>query len=329
MAAFVSAVTRTHTPHDGPLCARAISRFAASGVKLVGKFATTSTRYGSATSPAARLYSSIDLYWLRRYFWITLAVWSVRSASRCSMSRASVQICAVTSFSSKSARCMNAPKLSPRLTGSTMVNRTLPGGRPVRNRSIIDCSADTPAARPSSRQRSRTEQRSGNGRNAGTFPASAGGGASRSSVGTASVIADRFTLRSPKRTPAGTRVASGRWGVSASHGGKVASPSARSSVKVDATAAAASFHAPAIAPHAASRSAVAAVIFSANAASASFNSAPSRFSISSFRVRWRSSAPRVSVPRRRRCCSAVVANSASIRSISASYCFFCVSSRGA
>lgn len=68
IVARVSAVTSTHTPHDGPLFARLTSRFAASGVKLVGKFATTSTRYGSATSPAARLYSSMLLYWLRRYF---------------------------------------------------------------------------------------------------------------------------------------------------------------------------------------------------------------------------------------------------------------------
>ena len=55
MASAVSALTRVQTPHDGPLLAMLMSRLAASGVKFVGKFATTSTRYGSATSPAARL----------------------------------------------------------------------------------------------------------------------------------------------------------------------------------------------------------------------------------------------------------------------------------
>ena len=51
----VSALTSVQTPHDGPLEAMLMSRLAASGEKAAGKFATTSTRYGSATSPAARL----------------------------------------------------------------------------------------------------------------------------------------------------------------------------------------------------------------------------------------------------------------------------------
>jgi len=51
----VSALTSVQTPHDGPLWAMLMSRFAASGVKFVGTFATTSTRYGSAPRPAARL----------------------------------------------------------------------------------------------------------------------------------------------------------------------------------------------------------------------------------------------------------------------------------
>src|SRR6185312_16658560 len=58
---LVSTLTRVQTPHDGPLAAMLTSRLAASGVKFVGKLAITSTRYASATSPAARLYSSIDL----------------------------------------------------------------------------------------------------------------------------------------------------------------------------------------------------------------------------------------------------------------------------
>jgi len=49
------------------------SRLAASGVKFVGKLATTSTRYGSATSRRAVVLLD-RLYWLRRYFWITLAI---------------------------------------------------------------------------------------------------------------------------------------------------------------------------------------------------------------------------------------------------------------
>ena len=53
------------------------SRRAASRLKFAGKFATTRTRYGSATSPACALYSSIEANWLRRYFWITFSMCSV------------------------------------------------------------------------------------------------------------------------------------------------------------------------------------------------------------------------------------------------------------
>ena len=68
------------------------SRRAASGVKFAGKLATTRTRYGSATSPACALYSSIVANSLRRYFWITFSMCSVRSASRCSICAGSVQM---------------------------------------------------------------------------------------------------------------------------------------------------------------------------------------------------------------------------------------------
>ena len=61
-----------------------------------------------------------------------------RSASRSSIWRGSVHTWVVTSAPSKSARCMNAPKLRPMPIGSTIVNRTWPGGRLVSSRNI-DC----------------------------------------------------------------------------------------------------------------------------------------------------------------------------------------------
>ncbi len=75
------------------------SRRAAASLKLVGKLATTSTRNGSATSPAKALYSSIVWNSLRRYFWITFSMCADRSARRCSMCGVSVQIRLLTSSS--------------------------------------------------------------------------------------------------------------------------------------------------------------------------------------------------------------------------------------
>ena len=63
-------------------------------------------------------------------------MWTSRSASRSSIWRGSVQTWLVTRAASKSARCMNAPKLRPMPIGSTIVNRTMPGGRLVRSRNI-------------------------------------------------------------------------------------------------------------------------------------------------------------------------------------------------
>ena len=115
----------------------------------VGKSATTSTRYGSATSSATALYSSIVAYSLRRYFCVTISMWAARSASRSSICRGSVQTWLVTSAPSKSARCMNAPKLRPMPIGSTIVNRTWAGGKLVNSRNIDAWSTASAAARPS------------------------------------------------------------------------------------------------------------------------------------------------------------------------------------
>ena len=76
-----------------------ISRRRAASLKLTGKLATTRMRNGSATSPAIALYSSMVSNSLRRYFWITFSMCSVRSVSRCSMCCASVQMRLVTSSS--------------------------------------------------------------------------------------------------------------------------------------------------------------------------------------------------------------------------------------
>ena len=59
---------------------------------------------------------------------MTFSMCLVRSANRCSMWPLSVQMRLATNCSSKSARFMNAEKLSPSPTGSMIVKRTLPGG---------------------------------------------------------------------------------------------------------------------------------------------------------------------------------------------------------
>jgi len=100
MGRRVSTVTRVETPQRAPLWATDTSRRAASVVKLAGKLATTSTRSGSATSPASALYSAMDWYWLRRYFWMTFSMCAVMSARRCSMWDCSVQMRLATSCSS-------------------------------------------------------------------------------------------------------------------------------------------------------------------------------------------------------------------------------------
>ena len=72
---------------------------------------------------------------------------SVRSANRFSMCGGSVQIRLVTSCSSISARCMNDAKLAPSPTGSRIVNRTVPAGSDVRNRSIAVCNTAVASTR--------------------------------------------------------------------------------------------------------------------------------------------------------------------------------------
>ena len=88
-------------------------------------------------------------YSFRRYFCVTVSMWVARSASRSSICRGSVQTWLVTSAPSKSARCMNAPKLRPMPIGSTIVNRTWPGGKLVNSRNIDAWSTASAAARPS------------------------------------------------------------------------------------------------------------------------------------------------------------------------------------
>ena len=223
VAAGVDADQRADAARRAAADAMLTSRLAASGVKFAGKFATTSTRYGSATSPAARLYSSIVLYWFRRYFWITLSMWSVRSVSRCSMCVGSVQICDVTSFSSWSARCMNAAKFSPRPTGSMIVNRTLPGGRPVRKRSIIAWSASTAggAALVAGAQQHRAAVRERQERRHRARESSSGG-ASRGSVGMPSGNGLQIDLELAAPHSGRHAVGSGRSACTWSHGGKSA-----------------------------------------------------------------------------------------------------------
>ena len=97
---FVSTLSSTNTPHRAPLATMLLSRCAAASEKLAGKLATTSTRYGSASSPAKALYSSMEWNSWRRYTWITFSMCLVRSARRCSMWLVSVQMRLVTNCSS-------------------------------------------------------------------------------------------------------------------------------------------------------------------------------------------------------------------------------------
>ena len=84
---------------------------------------------------------------------------------------------------------MNAAKFSPRPTGSRIVNRTFPGGSPVKNRNITACIEFTAAARPRSAAFHSTAHLSGNGRNAGSFMRTGLSGINRSSLGSPSAMA--------------------------------------------------------------------------------------------------------------------------------------------
>ena len=94
-------------------------------------------------------------------------MWAEISASRSSIWRASVRIWPPTRASSKSARCMKAPKFRPMPMGSTIVNRTWPGGRLVSRRNIAAWSTPSDADRPAAGPSTSRLARSGNGRSAG------------------------------------------------------------------------------------------------------------------------------------------------------------------
>ena len=169
---FVSTLISTNTPQRAPLATMLLMRCAAASEKLAGKLATTSTRYGSAISPAKALYSSIEWNSLRRYTWMTFSMCLVRSARRCSMWLVSVQMRLATNCSSKSARCMKAEKLSPSPTGSMIVKRTLPGGIAVNRRSIALCMTSTARARPGPSAFSNSSERRGKGNSTGSAKSS-------------------------------------------------------------------------------------------------------------------------------------------------------------
>ena len=103
--------------------------------------------FGTRTSKYC-VWDGANMNWFLRYVWNTFSMCSVRFASCRSMCADSVQIRPETSNSSKSARCMKAEKLSPRPTGSMIVNLSFPGGRLVRSRNIVFCSTATAAVLP-------------------------------------------------------------------------------------------------------------------------------------------------------------------------------------
>ena len=188
----------------------AASRAADFSSNLAGKSATTRTRYGSATSSATALYSSIVAYSFRRYFWVTVSMWVDRSASRSSIWRASVQTCWLTSAPSKSARCMNAPKLRPIPMGSTIVNRTWPGGKLVKSRNIEAWSTARAAARPSAGVSIKRLALAGNVLKAGKTNDAGTPSIKRASAGIPCGSAASSSGTVPKRTTGGTTRGKGR-----------------------------------------------------------------------------------------------------------------------
>ena len=179
-------------------------------MKFAGKFATTSTRNGSATSPAWALYSSIVLYWLRRYFWITVSMWSVRSASRCSMCCGSVQIrdadellVVVGQVHERGEVLAEADRVDDR---EPHLARRQRGQEPEHDR----LERLHGRGRPWSRALSKSEHDPGTAGTPGTFIGSAGS-ATRLVVvvGIPPGSRVRSMSKSPKRTPAGTLIAAG------------------------------------------------------------------------------------------------------------------------
>ena len=192
----------TCTPQRAPLCRMLAKRLAAWSETFTGKSAMTRKRYGSAISPACSLYASMEGYSLRRYFWITVSMCSVRSARRCSMCLGSVQIRSVTRSSISSARCMNPAKLCPSPTGSTNVKRAFPAGIDTRILLTAFCRIRRPSARRSVGASMTSDIRVGAPRKAGilqTVSASAFGQASAGAVGTASGTEPRRRSTAPSR----------------------------------------------------------------------------------------------------------------------------------
>ncbi len=98
---------------------------------------------------------------------------------------------------------MNVEKFWPRPTGSTIVNRTLPGGIAVRNRSMVAWRSWTAGPRPSSAALISREILSGNWRKAGSERDSGVNSLSLGSSGTPWGICLSGTVTSPKRRTGG------------------------------------------------------------------------------------------------------------------------------
>ena len=143
-------------------------------------------------------------YSFRKYFCVTVSMCVVRSASRSSIWRGSVHTCWFTSAPSKSARCMKAPKLRPMPIGSTMVNRTCPGGKLVKSRNIDAWSTASAAPRPSAAVSINRLALAGNVLKAGNTNDAGTPSIKRGSAGMPRGRAESSTEILPKRTAGGT-----------------------------------------------------------------------------------------------------------------------------
>ena len=275
-----SIIASTCTPQRAPLWRMLANRRAACSLTLTGKSAITRNRYGSAISPACALYASIDGYSFRRYFWITVSMWSVRSASRCSMCRTSVHTRSVTRISSSSARCMKPAKPCPSPTGSTKVKRAFPAGTVVSTRATAFCRIASASSRRSGGASITIDMRSGAKRNAGmrqVVEASAPGQARAGSAGTACGTSRSGSSTDPTRmTGMVPEVAARRSHASGVHGNQPPASTARTRSSPSSTARCSARQAPVAASEAASNMA---------AASASTASCRARSS-SSARSQW-------------------------------------------
>ena len=94
-------------------------------------------------TPRASAYS------LRRYFCVTISMCAARSASRSSICRGSVQTWLVDQRAVEVGQVHERAEAPADPHGSTIVNRTMPGGRLVSSRSIEAWSTLSASARPS------------------------------------------------------------------------------------------------------------------------------------------------------------------------------------